>query len=127
MGAIIFPPMGITNVKLTVKNPLKPEKGITQQFLVDTGAHYTVIPQLMVKKLGLKPSHIQEFSLADGKIIKRSIGGALIKFDRKELPVPVVLGEKEDTALLGVTTLEAFGLMIDPFRREIYHSKLMLG
>ena len=119
--------MGITNVKLTIKNPLKPQKEITDLFLVDTGAHYTVIPQFMVKKLGLKPSFTQEFSLADGKIIKRTIGGALIKYEKKELPVAVVLGEREDTALMGITTLEAFGLMIDPFKRQIYHSKLMLG
>lgn len=119
--------MGITTVKLILKNPLHPSIEVIGNFLVDTGAHYTVLPQAFVKKLGLKPSHVQEFSLADGKIIKRSIGGALIRYDKKELPVPVVLGEKEDTALLGVTTLEAFGLMIDPFKREIYHSKLMLG
>jgi hypothetical protein len=37
------------------------------------------------------------------------------------------LGEKEDNALLGVTTLESFGLMLDPFKQKIYHSKLMLG
>ncbi len=94
---------------------------------MDTGAHYTVLPQALVKKLGLKPSYEQEFSLADGKIVRRSIGGAVIRFQDKELPLPVVLGEKDDDALLGVTTLEGFGLMIDPFKRKIYHSKLMLG
>lgn len=119
--------MGVTTVKLTVKNPFKPSEKVTEDFLVDTGAHYTVLPEHIVKKLDLKKSHIQEFSLADGKIIKRPIGGALIELEGRELPVAVVLGQKGDNALLGVTTLETFGLMIDPFKRRIYHSKLMLG
>lgn len=119
--------MGITTVKLRVKNPLSPLKQAEDEFLVDTGAHYTVLPETIVKKLGLKPSWSQEFSLADGKIIKRKIGSALIRFQGKESAVSVVLGEKGDAALLGVTTLESFGLMIDPFKRRLYHSKLMLG
>lgn len=119
--------MGITKVKLLLRNPAYPTKKAEGDFLVDTGAHYTVLPFNLVKKLDLRPSFTQEFSLADGKIIKRPIGGAIVKYEDRELPIPVVLGEKGDSALLGVTTLEAFGLMIDPFKRTIYHSKLMLG
>lgn len=119
--------MGITKVKLIIKNPFKPSQKVEGEFLVDSGAHYTVLPLSFVKKLGLKPSYEQKFSLADGKIIKRSIGGAIIRFENKELPMPVILGEKDDDALLGVTTLEGFGLMLDPFQRKIYHSKLLLG
>jgi len=118
--------MGMTSVKLTIKNPFDMTKSVESEFLVDSGAHYTVIPFAVVKELSLKPSYVQEFSLADGKIIKRSIGGAMVKFENKELPVPVVLGMKDDTALLGVTTLESFGLMLDPFKRRLYHSKLMM-
>lgn len=81
----------------------------------------------MVKKLGLKSSYNQEFVLADGRIIRRSIGSAIVNFEGKELAVPVVLGKKDDDSILGSTTLESFGLMIDPFKRRIYPSKLMLG
>lgn len=119
--------MGITKVKLTIKNPFNLDLKSEGEFLVDTGAHYTVLPHMMVKQLRLKPSYEQEFSLADGKIIRRSIGGAVVGLEGKELPVPVVLGERGDSAILGVTTLESFGLMIDPFKRKIYHSKLMLA
>jgi len=118
--------MGMTSVKLTIKNPFNLSKSIETAFLVDSGAHYTVVPAVVVKQLGLTSAYIQEFSLADGKIIKRSIGSAMVKFEGKELPVPVVLGEKGDAALLGVTTLESFGLMLDPFKRRLYHSKLMM-
>ena len=119
--------MGVTTVKLTIKNPLNGGKAIEKEFLVDTGAHYTVIPQNIVQKLGIKKSYTQEFALADGKIIKRDIGSAFVNFEGRQLAVPVVLGKRGDSALLGITTLEGFGLMIDPFKRRIYSSKLMLG
>lgn len=119
--------MGITVVKLIIKNPFDLSKQTEEEFLVDSGAHYTVLPLEIVKKLGLKASYTQSFSLADGRVVKRSIGSAFIQYENKELAVAVVLGQKGDTALLGVTTLENFGLMLDPFKRRIYHSKLMLG
>lgn len=118
--------MGMTSVKLVVKNPYDRNKTVEGKFLVDSGAHYTVLPPALVKKLELKKSYVQEFSLADGRIMKRAVAGALINLAGRELPAPVVLGEKGDSALLGVTTLESFGLMLDPFQRKLYHSRLML-
>lgn len=77
--------MGITKVKLVLKNPLEPSKKVEADFLVDSGAHYTVLPQKVVKKLGIKPSYEQEFTLADGRVVKRSIGSALVNFEGREL------------------------------------------
>ncbi|MBI3955673.1 aspartyl protease family protein [Candidatus Gottesmanbacteria bacterium] len=119
--------MGVTNVTLRLKSPSDPTKTVSGEFLVDSGAHYTVLPAAMAKTLGLKPSYSQKFSLADGRIMERKISAATIRLDNRELPAPVVIGEKSDSALLGVTTLEAFGMMIDPFTRQIYKSKLMLA
>ena len=119
--------MVMTKVKLTVKNPFDLKKKAEGEFLVDTGAHYTVVPYDMVKKLGLKPAFEQEFSVADGRIVKRNVGSAFIRYKDKEGATMVVLGGKKDDPLLGVTTLESFGLMIDPFTRQIYKSKLMLA
>lgn len=106
---------------------MKRSRKAEANFLVDSGAHYTVLSQILVKKLGLKAAYEQEFVLADGKVIKRQIGSVAVSYQERELPVPVVLGEKDDSLLLGVTTLESFGLMLDPFQRKIYPSKLMLG
>lgn len=119
--------MGAVSVTLTIKNPLKPTTAISGKYLVDSGAHYTVLSADTAQKLGIRPSFVQEFSLADGKIIKREVGSALVRYEDKEIAVPVVIGKKGDSPLLGVTTLEAFGLMLDPFKRKIYHSRLMLA
>lgn len=118
--------MGMTNVTLTVKNPSNPKRSITDEFLVDSGAAFTVLPKKLVQKLQLKPKFEQEFTLADGKIVKRKVGSALVKFQDRETASPVVLGQTNDSKLLGVLTLEALGLALDPFQRKLYKAKLML-
>jgi len=118
--------VGITNITLEIKNPLKPELKVKADFLVDSGASLTVVSQEIVKKLSLKPSYEQSFGLADGTTVKRKVGNALIKYQKREVATPVVLGRKNDTPLLGVITLEAMGLILDPFERKIYRAKMML-
>lgn len=118
--------MGITKVLLKVKNPTNPKKSIEEEFLVDSGASYTVLPHKYAEKLGVKPSFEQTFVLADGRTVKRSIGNALIEFQGREVASPVVLGEKQDSLLLGALTLEGLGLVLDPFSRKLYHARLMM-
>lgn len=118
--------MGITKVALKVKNPSDPKKVIQEDFLVDSGAAYTVLSKKYVDKLGLKPSFERSFILADGRIVTRPIGNAIIEFQGQEVASPVVLGKKDDSLLLGVLTIEGFGLVLDPFSRKLYSAKLML-
>ena len=39
---------------------------------------------------------------------------------------PVIYGEEGDDPLLGVTTLEALGLVLNPFTRELYPMRMLL-
>lgn len=126
--------MGITTVSATITNVDDRTKTATGKFLVDTGAGYTVVPQQMVKKLGIRPTTRQEFSLADGTTVSRKLGYAFIKVDFsdqkkgiREAPSMVVIGEKSDDALFGTLTLEQMGLLVDPFKRTLRPMKLMLG
>ena len=118
--------MGMTEVTIKIKNPKNPKLQVRGKFLVDSGAAFTVLPADLVAELKLKPVYEKEFSLADGKVVKRKIGSALIEFQGQELPSPVVLGKKNDSKLLGALTLESFGLALDPFERKIYKARLML-
>lgn len=93
--------------------------------MVDTGAKYTVLPEKIWKALDLKPERHQKFSLADGSIIVRPISSAYVTYENIQAPSTVILGEKKDSPLLGVFTLEAMGLTISPFTRQIYPDKLM--
>ena len=118
--------MGITNTILKIKNPTNPQHSYEGAFLVDTGAQYTVVPEETWMKLELKPQRRQKFSLADGTIVERPVGSALVEFQGIESASPIVLGEKNDSFILGVVTLETLGLSINPFSRELYPAKLML-
>ena len=118
--------MGITYIEVTVKNLTTESKAAKDKFLVDTGAHYTLVPQNIAKKLALKPTRIQKFILANGKTVKRKMGAALIEVNGYSEPSTVILGEKGDSALLGTITLEQMGLMVNPFKRTLEPLKPLL-
>ena len=119
--------MGLTTVHATISTLELPRRKAEDTFLVDTGAGYTVIPYKMVKQLKLEPIKKQKFSLADGSMVTRSIGHAMIEFDGNKAPSTVVLGQRGDEALLGTLTFENMGIMVDPFNRKLKPMKLMLG
>jgi len=119
--------MGIITAPIKVSNIKDEKKSLEDVFLVDSGAQYTVLPEKDWKKLKLKPDRKQKFSLADGRVVERKIGSAMIEYKNRKAPSTVVLGKKNDSRLLGALTLESLGLTLEPFQRKIYESKLMLG
>ena len=118
--------MGTVTAKIKISNPSIPKNNYEGEFLVDTGAKYSVVPEYIWKKLAIKPDRVQEFSLADGTIITRPIGSAFIEYQGIKSTTPLVLGSPKDSFLLGVVTLENLGLSINPFTREIYNAKLLM-
>ncbi len=118
--------MGMTNVQLKIKNPRDPKQEYQGRFLVDSGATYTVVPAEILNRLGIKPQREEEFSLADGSIIKRKVGSALYEFEGKESAAPILFGEKGDSLLLGAFTLEALGLTLNPLSRTLHQAILRM-
>lgn len=111
--------MGLTILKVKVGNPSKPEVTKEIEFLVDSGAIYSVVPTNSLKKLGIKPLSEEEFRLANGETIIRKKGIALFKYGDKIGGADVIFGEKDDSTLLGAFTLEALGLCLDPLKRQL--------
>jgi len=95
--------LGITYITGRVRGPLGEEE---VRFLVDSGATYTVLPEDVWKRIGLKPLREHEFVLADGTVVRRKVSECYIVLPQGEAHTPVVLGEADDQALLGVVTLE---------------------
>jgi len=117
--------MAITFVKVKVSNPARPKKVKALAFLVDSGAYYSVMPADDLQAMGIKSDSFEDFLLADGKTVRKPVGNALFEFHKKVRAAPVVFGEK-GVYLLGATTLEALGLMLDPLRRELKPAPLVL-
>ena len=119
--------MGLTVLKVKVGNPAKPKVLQEVEFLVDSGAIYSVVPSAILRKLGIKPLVTQEFRLADGSLIKRRKGGALFRYGDRVGVADVIFGGKGDHVLLGAFTLEALGLALDPLRRELKPLPMVLA
>ena len=119
--------MGLTVLRIKVGNPAKPKVTEELEFLVDSGAVYSVVPSRVLRKLGIKPLATQEFRLADGSTIIRKKGIALFRYQDKVGGADVIFGEAGDSLLLGAFTLEALGLALDPLRRELKPLPMVLS
>ena len=119
--------MGITILNVDVANVSDPDNGRSIEFIIDSGAVYSVVPSEILDELGIKPISVQDFRLADGSKIQRKKGGALFRYKEQVGVADVIFGEPEDSTLLGAFTLEALGLLLDPLRRELRPLPMVLA
>jgi predicted aspartyl protease len=96
-------------------------------FLVDSGAAYTVLPEQVWRALRLRAKDRWTFSMADGTGIERRLSEARFVCEGRDRVSPVVLGEGEDEALLGAVTLETLGLVLNPLSRQVLPMRLTLA
>lgn len=120
-------PMGLTNLPITISHPSDPNRSVIAQFMIDSGAVYSVVPESILKKLGIQPDEEREFILANGQKMKRSIGVAKFAYKGRTGGAPVVFGKAQDSTLLGATTLEAMGFVLNPFKRDLLPLPMVLG
>jgi clan AA aspartic protease len=118
--------MGLTYVKVRVGNPANGHLAADVNCLVDSGAVYSLIPKPVLRRLGIKPHSAREFILANGDVVRRRLATATFEYEGRRGDSMVIVGEKGDDPLLGATTIEGFGLVLDPFRRELRPMKLPL-
>ena len=119
--------MGLTFLELEIANPANPSVTERLDFLIDSGANYSVVPSAILERLGIQPLAVQEFRLANGTKVQRKKGVALFKYGDRIGGADVIFGEEGDTVLLGAFTLEALGLSLDPLRRELKQLPMLLG
>jgi predicted aspartyl protease len=55
--------MGLTYIQANVANPVRPRRSARLKFLVDSGAHYSVVPVSVLRRLGIKPTRTKSFIL----------------------------------------------------------------
>ncbi|MEL9991466.1 MAG: aspartyl protease [Thermoproteus sp.] len=116
--------VGLVYVDAVVKNG---GVAVPVRLLVDSSVAYTVLEREVWEGLGLRPVDEVELVLADGAVVRRGLSEAVIELPGYgERHSPVILGESEDESLLGVVTLEIFGLVLDPLRREIRRARLLM-
>lgn len=119
--------MALTYLKVTVSNPGSPKRAQTLEFLIDSGATYSVVPKEILSRLGIRPEEEREFILANGQTMVRKLGGIRYKYNGHIGFAPVIFGEKDDSLLLGITALESMGMALNPLKRELIPLPMILG
>ena len=116
--------MGTFKIKCKVENIANREKSaVIPQMLVDTGSEYTWVSAKTLEKLDVEREKKDlRFVMANGQIITRSVGFALIRYDKFFTVDEVVFAEKGDLLLLGARTLEGLSLMVDPRQKKLVAS-----
>lgn len=110
--------VGLTYITGVVTGPSG--EAVPVEFLIDTGAQYSLLPNEVWQRLGLAPKRTMAFHLADGTRIERAISECHIRLsDEAEGHTTVILGQPGDVALLGVYTLEGLALVFNPFDRSL--------
>lgn len=117
--------MGLTFVKVKIINPKNSKEKILE-FLIDSGAFYSLVPEDILNYLEIKPSGKRNFKLADGREIELPVGNAFFEYEGNLGASPVIFGKKEGQPLIGVVTLEALGFIIDPIKKELVPAPMLL-
>ena len=107
--------MGTFFVECSVQNLTDSGSEINvSKLLVDGGSEYIWMPEIELKKAGLEIRKRDiRFVMANGQVITRDIGYALLRCQGFETVDEVVFAREGDLRLLGSRSLEGFGAVID--------------
>ncbi len=88
--------------------------------LVDTGSEHTWIPGAKLEKIGVvREKKDLRFVMANGELVTRSLGFAILHVDKHFTIDEVVFAEPGDQTLLGARTLEGLNLTVDSTRKRL--------
>lgn len=113
--------MGTFFVRCRVENAVdRSRSAVIAKILVVTGSEYTWIPESTLHKLGIaREKKDLAFVMANGQEITRSVGFAIVRYEKYFTIDEVVFAEKGDLLLLGARTLEGLNLTVDPRRKKL--------
>jgi predicted aspartyl protease len=112
--------VSLFRVNVVARNP-KDEGRVTSpvDVLVDTGSELTWLPATLLARAGIEPRRQRVFTTATGVPVQRPVGYAVLAAEGHETVDEVVFAEPGDLSLLGVRTLEGFGVVVDPLGHRL--------
>ena len=106
--------VSIFKVNIVACNPKREEQTTPPlEALVDTGSELTWLPADVLLKIGVTPRRKRAFHTATQQAIERDVGYVILRANGYETTDEVVFAGPGDMTLLGVRTLEGFGVMVD--------------
>ncbi len=118
--------MGHVRVALRVAHPERREEAVQiPNAVVDTGASFTVLPRALARQLGLASLGPLTARTAVGtQTLEQSY--AYVELAGKRSVTPVLISDTLDMVLIGVLTLEALALAVDPGTGQLKESEVLL-
>jgi predicted aspartyl protease len=113
--------MGTFYVGARIENVTDRGKGVSiPKLLVDTGSEYTWVAGATLEKLGIKREKKDlAFAMANGQLITRSVGFAIVKVEKAFTVDEIVFAEPGDMSLLGARSLEGLNLAVDAQKKKL--------
>jgi predicted aspartyl protease len=112
--------MGTFRTDVEIANPVQPlKRELIRTVLVDTGAELSWFPAPVLHSLGITRLKVWHFRQADGTVLSRWTGAALVYAGGTMTNDEVVFGEPNDLVLLGSRSLEGLNLRVDPVRKQL--------
>ncbi len=113
--------MGTFHTGCKVENHIDRSRFVRlQKALVDTGSEFTWIPGTKLEQIGVKREKKDlHFVLANGDVVTRSVGFAILRVGKNFTIDEVVFAEPGDLLLLGARTLEGLNLTVDSTRKKL--------
>ena len=113
--------MGVFYVDCSVESITGSPNGIkVSNLLVDTGSEYTWIPESELQKAMITVRKKDTpFVMANGQLITRDVGYAILRCQGFETVDEVVFAREGDLRLLGSRTLEGLGAVIDAREKKL--------
>lgn len=106
--------MSIFKVNVFALNPSDRRKQtLPLEVLVDTGSELTWLPGDALSRVGIARLRKRNFQTARKQMVERDVGYAILRAEGFETIDEVVFAEPCDMNLLGVRTLEGFGVIVD--------------
>ncbi|MES2179411.1 MAG: retroviral-like aspartic protease family protein [Gemmatimonadota bacterium] len=112
--------IGVFRTTIEIENHL--QRGIKyalKDALVDTGAEATWIPRAVLEALGIAREKTFGFRTADGRLIHRDIGYAIVHAGGTQTSDEVVFAEPGDMVILGARSMEGLNLRVDPRNKQL--------
>jgi predicted aspartyl protease len=113
--------MGTFTTGCRVENHIDREKHFRlARLLVDTGSEFTWVPASKLEGIGVgREKKDVRFVMANGEVITRSVGFAILRVDKHFTIDEVVFAEPGDLLLLGARTLGGLNLTVDTRRKRL--------
>jgi len=119
-GGVMPADMGTFRTDIEIENPSRRgEHRSLHGVLVDTAAELSWIPADVLESLGVSRDKRLRFRQANGTVLERWTGIAIVHAGGTFTGDDVVFGEPADLVLLGARSLEGLNLRVDPIMKRL--------